>query len=985
MPSNVFITQFEPVVFMRGGSGRDARGRARPLNTSVSPSHVRALLTLELQKACKIRDIQVSFSGVTHTDWPEGIGPNRLELAESTQIFKNIVTIWSAKEEHALSSLSRRRCNSIGPGAIGAPGDEDWSTLNHAASSSAAGAGAVITDTGPSTVFSGGGGSSSSGGGSSGGVDAHTLARSIAGVAARAGTAIMPATIRNELVSARKSKSGSGSTKDAAGGGGGGGITARPSLGRQWSAGSSPTRAGSSLLPRGFGSNASSSSAANISTPRASQTSAATRQQARFGTEADVATPTARAPNGISDPPPTYDEVATPPAAVNRLSSYFDQQHSSSSPGDLVQSPGILQHTSSPSRLRSPAAVHFNSNANGEHHTAGNLSFARAIDRSTTPTMPPSPSSSSSFRAQGQAADEEGKSRILQLRTVSSDRKAGNGIISGTGSIGTSEGRPRKAGAALKNLIGGLLLAEKNEDDACTNDWKLFKPGVYQFPVTVQLPSDLPPTLHADFGHNAYHLRALVRRVGALTSNLMAEHEVTLIHSPEDDGTTDATDLIVVQRTWEDALAYMVVISGRTFPIQASTIPVWMKLAPLDKVHVHRITASIEERTSYFAKNRTTARHEVPRRWQLLKLAGEDLDRPLLPIVSEASDALERSPLVPYAPKGTGSNGEPDEDAVSALLDHAGPWELYLDLPLPTSSTAPINISTSHVKANVQVAHTLRVSLRVGRAAGGLGGAESGSGGKAKQFDIIIEAPITLTHSHTAEEWVSLPSYGTLGATVGGADGTAATGDGSDDADRPSTAFGTGMARSASSSSSHRSPLPSPPIPISGSASAQKQRVSTPRVPAPSPVAMRMGAGVLGSGSGANPPRARTALIVAHSNSNADSSASAPYSSSSSPSSRSPSSRPSSSSGPAGAEDAAAARARASMLTNRARELSRQWLALSSAGVQLDSDGAVGSSSDIGRGGGESSQAHIGLAGPPPSLGGGPPPPDYRSAVQDRA
>jgi len=603
-------------------------------------------------------------------------------------------------------------------------------------------------------------------------------------------------------------------------------------------------------------------------------------------------------------------------------------------------------------------------------------------------------------------------------------------VIANGGS--STESRTRKSGSSLKSLIGGLLTAEKNEDDASNSDWKLFKPGVYQFPVTVQLPNDLPPTLHADFGHNAYHLRALVRRVGALTSNLMAEHEVTLIHSPEDDGTTDATDMIVVQRTWENALAYMVVISGKTFPIQASKIPLWMKLAPLDKVHVHRITASIEERTSYFAKDRFVSRHEVPRRWQLLKLAGPDANSPLLPIISDASDVLDNSPLVAHVPRDADGQTA-DEDALSSLLDPSGPWELYLDLPTPNCSTSSINLSSSHVKSNVQVAHTLRVSLRVSRASDGAaaGGSEDSGGGKPKQFDIIIEAPITLTHSHTAEEWISLPSYCNLGAAPprDGAS-TAHTDDAEADADREVTASlgSTGMARSMSDvdnplfssspsgvGSSNITPRRVSPSPNRATVSPpppKAQPAHRPRVAIPSPVAMRTSA-MVGSGSGSssgssgatrywNSSNVRSATMTTGMTAVLDRHASSGGGLSTNGAGAG--------AGPGASGDSlvttGSAPPNGRTLTSVARELSRQWLVLSSgggsgSGIEATQEAQASTSVGVGRNWrGIQAGLEIGVNGlrlegaaTPSRAGSGAllaangngtdvPPPDYRSAVR---
>jgi hypothetical protein len=95
-------------------------------------------------------------------------------------------------------------------------------------------------------------------------------------------------------------------------------------------------------------------------------------------------------------------------------------------------------------------------------------------------------------------------------------------------------------------------------------DWREFKKGVYSYSVSLPLPANLPPTIHADFGSNTYTLKAVVRRPGALTPNLSCEKEVVLIHAPDEEG-GEETDSIVVERTWEEALTYRVFVSGRSF------------------------------------------------------------------------------------------------------------------------------------------------------------------------------------------------------------------------------------------------------------------------------------------------------------------------------------------------------------------------------------------------------------------------------------
>ena len=90
----------------------------------------------------------------------------------------------------------------------------------------------------------------------------------------------------------------------------------------------------------------------------------------------------------------------------------------------------------------------------------------------------------------------------------------------------------------------------------------------------------------------SYRLKATVHRPGAFTSRLHADREVTLIASPGEDD-LDENDNITVQREWDGQMLYVIVISGRAFPI-GSTIPIQLTFMPLQKIKVFRIAAVLE-------------------------------------------------------------------------------------------------------------------------------------------------------------------------------------------------------------------------------------------------------------------------------------------------------------------------------------------------------------------------------------------------------
>ncbi|WFC99826.1 hypothetical protein MYAM1_002572 [Malassezia yamatoensis] len=292
-----------------------------------------------------------------------------------------------------------------------------------------------------------------------------------------------------------------------------------------------------------------------------------------------------------------------------------------------------------------------------------------------------------------------------------------------------------------------------NPSNGPTAEWFELRRGTYEYPFSMSLPMDLPATLHADFGHLEYILKATVHRSGTLAPNLVTQREVTLVQMPDSDNTV-VTDSIVVSRTCEDMLSYMLVISGTSFPI-GTYIPVSLKMVPIGKIKIHRITVALEEQTDYYANERRTMRREVPRKWTMLRLNG-DGDKPLLPILAEQDDPLAASPLRPYVEAAAESNAAQADSILVAPLDPNGPWELFMNLRVSMAHQKKVNISCQHPKSNITVQHLLKLTVRVER-----GDAHPASEQEKQRriVDIVIGVPITLTHSHTSLEWISLPSY----------------------------------------------------------------------------------------------------------------------------------------------------------------------------------------------------------------------------------
>ncbi|GHJ86661.1 hypothetical protein NliqN6_3063 [Naganishia liquefaciens] len=314
-----------------------------------------------------------------------------------------------------------------------------------------------------------------------------------------------------------------------------------------------------------------------------------------------------------------------------------------------------------------------------------------------------------------------------------------------------SESRSRGRHIGLKVLTGALK-GEDWDDSEGVHNWKEFRKGTYNYPISFSVPASCPPTIHADFGSVTYRLKATVVRVGALSPNYVEEQEVNLIASPGEDD-LEETENVIVERQWEDQLRYLVALSGKAFPI-GGQIPMSLRFMPMSKCKIYRLSAMIEEKIDYFAHDKRVARHEAVKRYPLMALKHDTKPpEPLLPILSDSTEAIWSSPLAAFAVQAMQGN-DTEDDAVASLLDPFGPWYLDTTLQVPDCS-GRIRFTTKHAKTNMSISHWLKLIIRVERGDDVAVDAK----GRRKQFDIIIETPLHLLDCRSNSQWNSLPTY----------------------------------------------------------------------------------------------------------------------------------------------------------------------------------------------------------------------------------
>ncbi|KAG6381964.1 hypothetical protein JVT61DRAFT_592 [Boletus reticuloceps] len=290
--------------------------------------------------------------------------------------------------------------------------------------------------------------------------------------------------------------------------------------------------------------------------------------------------------------------------------------------------------------------------------------------------------------------------------------------------------------------------AAGGQGDQSGDGWAVFPEGTYTYPLFFTIPNNSPPTMKADNGSLVWNIKAEVKRPGTFHWNMTAQKEVVVICVPKDDDSEDVEG-IDLQQQWEGQLQYRIQLAGRSVPI-GGKIPLQLTIMPLAKAKVHSISVYLDERTEYFTRTHSQARSDAMRRATLLVIKHDRFDeghgKPILPLMSDESDAFRKSPLYCLLQPGE------DESEVASSLMGPGPWTIRHQLQLPDSCST-LHPSNRTKGSNVMVNHTLRLVLRVEKEEGTV------TTGRKKMHDIIIHIPIQILSCHCTSEWTSLPRY----------------------------------------------------------------------------------------------------------------------------------------------------------------------------------------------------------------------------------
>ncbi|KAL8293022.1 hypothetical protein RQP46_000716 [Phenoliferia psychrophenolica] len=776
------------------------------------PAILRGLLTLTLSRPSRIRDITIKLRGMARTEWPEGIGPRRLDVMEETVLIAETFTFFSA------SNLSNeRRAASMGPGAQPDQVDDNDSrgrTGRRAAS---------MMPTRESSV-----------GLAYPSRDSAIHEDELAEVAPRGRRSAVPLSriassasletmgdeappvlpwepspayeavpsLPNSPVTRPVVMQAIGSEDSRRGR-----SPSRPGQGGRFDLSPSPSPLGPSRassfadsIPAPLPLSRQLTSVSRLSqedstTPPASPTATVHRPPLHTAPSNDgitSASSTATSFVDTSDPdtPAGWNsapvpgstrssfERGRPPARVtNGMSNLsLESGRSPSPPRTEVQNGPTYQSFGSQRGVAGEApAVR---RAGSTHSTSSVPTPSTAPSTRTARAVSVNPPPASSVRA-GSAKPSgrfslAGLTDALRGKSMSRQRDVSIGpeetsrrrAESPDTRSGSARGESRGRKTALKVLRSALTsdpdaLGDNDDSDddgfddaddgkgkGLSKGWKEFRAGTYTYPISIPIAASLPPSVQSEFGSVSYALKATIHRAGALTPNLTAVADVILVSTPGQDD-TEENESIVVERFWETQMKYHIALSGKSFPI-GGTIPVSIRLNPMAKIKLYRVAAVLEQKTTYFASGRKLTRHETPKKYPLMRIENKDPKEALLPIFTDDPDVIKNHPLAEFFVNPTSA-----DDTTPACFDPIGPWHLESTIKLPDCSTR-LNFSTIHDKANINISHILKIMLRVERGDDDF----LDSKGKRKLWDVIIETPIHILSCRCTQN--TLPAYSSV-------------------------------------------------------------------------------------------------------------------------------------------------------------------------------------------------------------------------------
>lgn len=439
-------------------------------------------------------------------------------------------------------------------------------------------------------------------------------------------------------------------------------------------------------------------------------------------------------------------------------------------------------------------------NASTNKVTAPSPSLKSQTPRSSSPSLQKPKKSSRKywpFRGNGKEASTKSQDSSESLKSSSATARLPN-----QNPRKPSGNRKATQRLALNNIPRFTPNYFKSTSDTTnptinsTNDAILYPAGDYVFHFTLAIDPRTAETIKCNSGNIAYYLEAKVFRSSRFSGLVSAQREVTLVRSPPDISGTTNTASVPVSRQWDNRLHYEILCAKKYIPL-GSSIPMSIKLTPMDKVQVHRVKVQALELVTYNSMRGDGAKFLDPVRKTTLCLmrakAPEDTttnDKEEDSQNKSSNDSTEApkkkknyGSLIKYTvnkdkPAPTSLPGVSQDSTITSNT------QILEDEVLSTTTNITCNLSFVSQEGNsdspnqkttpssegpfkfrpdciynpyIHVKHRLHVSLRVSKM--------DPSDEKRRYFEVTIDTPIHLLSRHCKFENIELPLYDSIVGT----------------------------------------------------------------------------------------------------------------------------------------------------------------------------------------------------------------------------
>ncbi|KAI5812124.1 hypothetical protein BZA77DRAFT_150493 [Pyronema omphalodes] len=287
--------------------------------------------------------------------------------------------------------------------------------------------------------------------------------------------------------------------------------------------------------------------------------------------------------------------------------------------------------------------------------------------------------------------------------------------------------------------------------------YRIFQPGDYIYSFELPIDSNKPETINTEYGTVRYHLEGCIERVNSfgIKSSLYGKREVQVVRVPSDTN-MEQSEPIAITRSWDDQLHYDIVISGKAFPL-GSTMPMAMKLTPLQKCRIHRVRCYITEAVEYTAMDGKVHRIIEPKK---IPLFDKRPDKPIETAYKGTAMRVTAGGGFKNSDFQNGPINDPyAEEAVSLIGDLSGQQtapstELEFDIVLPSCDSKgknKIHHNTSY--KSILVNHWIKVVIRISKA-------DTDNPERRRFFEITIDSPLHILSCHVTNPNTTLPLYG---------------------------------------------------------------------------------------------------------------------------------------------------------------------------------------------------------------------------------